>query len=49
MILKYEKTTLRSPATCFSYFIIIMGSTFTATFVNVKFFDKINLTESSVA
>lgn len=46
---KYEKTTYRSPATCFLYYIIIMGSTFSTTFVNVKFWDKINLAETSVA
>lgn len=46
---KCEKTTYRPPATCFLYYIIIMGSTFTTTFVNVKFWDKINLAEISVA
>lgn len=34
---KYEKTTYRSPETYVLHYIITMDSTFTKTFVNVKF------------
>lgn len=46
---KYEKITCRLPATCFLYYIIIRGSTFTTVFVNMTFWDKINFTETNVA